>query len=326
MVKGLVSIIVPSYNVEKNIPYCLDSLIAQTYENIEIICVNDGSKDGTADVIEQYAAKDSRIKLINQSNAGVSAARNTGIDAAGGEYLAFVDSDDFVDTRFIGRLLELMTAYSADIARCRIRGNVTSYDYVEPTPENPPAISTRTRHEALEIYYDGVFYGWYADDGAIVSNCLFKSFIFNNLRFDSSIERGEDECMIQMAICEAEKLVYTDERLYFYYVNPQSLSHAEYDEWLTLRRIDKIYGNQQEQFRKKGLYDIASKNAKYACDNFCEVYMSSSDRKAKKCAVKGFKKFYALIDKPAKPLMIFRISPPLYKIIVKLLYKNKKAD
>lgn len=325
MIKGLVSIIVPAYNVEENIPYCLDSLINQTYENIEIICVNDGSSDNTESVIKDYSEKDSRVKLITKENGGVSSARNTGLDAADGEYISFVDSDDFVSERFISRLIELITDYSADIARCRMRGNVTSYDYVEPEPENPPVIKTRTMHEALEIYYDGVFYGWYADDAAIVCNCLFKSEIFNNLRFDSSIERGEDECMIQLAISEAEKLVYTDERLYFYYVNDTSLTHAAYDERLTLRRIDRIYGNQQDCFRKKGLLDIASKNAKYACDNFCEVYISSSDKSIKADAVKGFKKFYSLMDNAPKQLRVFNFSPFLYKVLVKILYKNKKT-
>lgn len=325
MIKGLVSVIVPAYNVENNISFCLDSLINQTYENIEIICVNDGSPDNTESVIKEYTRKDSRVKLISKENGGVSSARNAGLDAVQGEFIAFVDSDDFVSERFVERLMELITDYSADIARCRVRGNVTSYDYVEPEPENPPVVNTRTTHEALEIYYDGVFYGWYADDAAIVCNCLFKSYIFDNLRFDSSIERGEDECMIQLAISEAEKLVYTDERLYFYYVNDTSLTHAAYDEQLTLRRIDRIYGNQQECFRQKGFYDIASKNAKHACDNFCEVYMKSSDRDIKKNAVKGFKKFYSLMDNAPIQLRVFRFSPFIYKILVKIIYKNKKA-
>ena len=323
MVKGLVSIIVPSYNVEKNIPYCLNSLIAQTYENIEIICVNDGSKDGTADVIEKYSEKDSRVKLINQSNAGVSAARNTGIDAAEGEYIAFADSDDFVDRRFIARLLELMTEHSADIARCRGRG-VKDYDYVEPEPENPPVVSERNTKEALEIYYDGVFYGWYADDASVIWNCLYKADILKNIRFDSSIYKGEDDCFIQMALGEAEKVVYTDERLYFYYYNEIGLTHNKSHPDDALKRLASIYGNHRDYFRKKGFSEIGSKSAECACNNFCEIYTDSDNKEEKKQAVKLFKDFYRDIDSPSLRLKLFYYLPRLYKVLIKL--RNKKAD
>ena len=85
---GLISVIVPSYNVEKYISNCLDTILAQTYKNLEIICVNDGSTDGTGDIIAKYSKKDSRIKVISKKNGGLSSARNAGIDAAAGEYIA----------------------------------------------------------------------------------------------------------------------------------------------------------------------------------------------------------------------------------------------
>ena len=95
-----VSIIVPVYNIEKYLAKCLDSLINQTLEDIEIICVNDGSTDNSAEILNEYAQKDCRIKIINQDNAGLSAARNTGINAANGEYIGYVDSDDWIDLNF----------------------------------------------------------------------------------------------------------------------------------------------------------------------------------------------------------------------------------
>lgn len=94
---SLLSVIVPVYNAEPFLPRCLESLIHQTYRNLEIICVNDGSTDGSAAILDEYAAKDSRIKVIHQKNAGVSVARNQGLDAATGEFLTFVDADDWVE-------------------------------------------------------------------------------------------------------------------------------------------------------------------------------------------------------------------------------------
>ena len=96
-----VSVIIPVYNVEKYLPKCLESVTAQTYANLEIICVNDGSPDNSSAILEEYAKKDGRIIIINQENTGLSGARNTGIRAASGEYIVFVDSDDWIDAETV---------------------------------------------------------------------------------------------------------------------------------------------------------------------------------------------------------------------------------
>lgn len=321
MVNDLVSIIVPAYNVEKNIPYCLDSLINQTYKNIEIICVNDGSKDNTKTVIESYVAKDSRIRLISQENSGVSAARNTALDAVNGEYIAFVDSDDYVSETFIERLLELISDYSADIARCRGRG-VKDYDYSEPISDDPPIISERNTREALEVFYDGIFYGWYADDASVIWNCLYRTKVIKLLRFDKNILKGEDECFIQKAIGEAKKIVYTDERLYFYYYNENSLTHTKNDLKESLERIYLIYSSHKNYFIEKGFDDIRSKSCEYACNNICEIYVDANDRNIRKQAKKYFKKFFDFIDNKPIRLVLFRYFPNLYKLIIRLKYKK----
>ena len=104
--QALVSIIIPVYNCEKYITICLDSLINQTYSNIEIILVNDGSNDRSEDVIREFAKNDNRIKLYNQINQGVSVARNTGLDKATGEYIMFVDADDYIELDMVDELIK----------------------------------------------------------------------------------------------------------------------------------------------------------------------------------------------------------------------------
>ena len=111
-----ISVVVPVYNVEAYLERCLDSLINQTLSDIEIICVNDGSTDSSPEKLEEFAKKDSRIKIINQENGGLSAARNTGIEAATGEYIGFVDSDDYVDLDFYEKLYNAATSHNADIS------------------------------------------------------------------------------------------------------------------------------------------------------------------------------------------------------------------
>ena len=111
----LVSIIVPVYNVSKFLPQCMDSLIRQSYHNIEIIAVNDGSTDNSLEILSRYAQKFPQIKIISQANAGLSAARNTGIDASKGEYLCFVDSDDWMDTDTCQKAIEAVQKSNVDI-------------------------------------------------------------------------------------------------------------------------------------------------------------------------------------------------------------------
>lgn len=125
-----VSIIVPVYNIEKYLAKCLDSLINQTLKEIEIICVNDGSTDNSAEILNEYAQKDSRIRIINQENAGLSAARNTGINNANGEYIGYVDSDDWVDLNFYENLYNAAKENNADIAVAGIK-RVGGEDYKE---------------------------------------------------------------------------------------------------------------------------------------------------------------------------------------------------
>lgn len=110
-----ISVIVPVYKVEEFLPQCLDSILAQTLTELEIICVNDGSPDNSLKILEEYAKKDKRIVIINQKNAGLSSARNTGIKAATGEYIGFVDSDDWIEPDFYHNLYQAAKEHNADI-------------------------------------------------------------------------------------------------------------------------------------------------------------------------------------------------------------------
>ena len=114
-----VSVIVPVYNVDKYLEECLDSIVNQTLNDIEIICVNDGSTDGSLKILEDYASKDDRIKIITQENGGLSVARNTGIDVAKGEYLSFVDSDDFIGLEMFDKMYDQAHSQDLDILFCK---------------------------------------------------------------------------------------------------------------------------------------------------------------------------------------------------------------
>jgi glycosyltransferase involved in cell wall biosynthesis len=130
MTNPKISIIVPLYNTERYLQRCFDSLVNQTLKEIEIILVNDGSTDNSSKICDEYAKRDRRIKVIHKENGGVSSARNTGMELASGEFLAFVDSDDYVTKEYIGRMLEYYKIYpDADIVifgQARVIGNKTT--------------------------------------------------------------------------------------------------------------------------------------------------------------------------------------------------------
>ena len=131
MEEKLISVIIPVYNAAEYLPRCLDSILNNTYRNLEIICVNDGSKDSSLEVLNSYAAKDPRVKVIDQENAGVSAARNRGLDEATGEYIAFVDSDDWVHRQYFEVLLTCAVSCDAHIVTCQMP-SVSSEEPMQP--------------------------------------------------------------------------------------------------------------------------------------------------------------------------------------------------
>lgn len=121
-----ISIIIPVYNVEEYLPKCIDSVIGQTYKNLEILLINDGSTDGSGGICDHYALKDSRIRVIHQENKGLAAARNVGIGAATSAYIGFVDSDDWINEDMYAFLYALMHEHQADLAICRLRSHFNS--------------------------------------------------------------------------------------------------------------------------------------------------------------------------------------------------------
>ena len=178
-----VSVIIPVYNVEKYLRQCLDSVTGQTLENIEIICVDDGSDDSSPRILEEYAAKDSRIKVLTQKNAGAGAARNKGLAAAKGRYLSFLDSDDFFEADMLECAYEKITQDAADFVVFQSDQYYTDDDKYKEMPwtlrvkEIPPYTPFSHRQMTDNIFK--VFVGWawdklYDREFVIKNNLLFQ--------------------------------------------------------------------------------------------------------------------------------------------------------
>ncbi|MBR3263655.1 glycosyltransferase family 2 protein [Candidatus Saccharibacteria bacterium] len=207
-----VSIIVPIYDTAKYLPKCLDSIIGQTYQNLEIILVDDGSTDNSGKIADSYAKKDNRINVIHQKNQGQSTARNTGLAMATGEYIGFIDSDDEIKNTFIEKLLSVYSN-NTSLSVCgihykRIRQKTTSNVYINP-------IRARRKNESKTAY---ILY-LLAIDGRMYSsvNKLYRTKIAKKCHFDKTLNFAEDTKYVLDYLKKAKgEIAYVLSPLYIY--------------------------------------------------------------------------------------------------------------
>lgn len=210
-----VSIIVPCYNVAAYVDSCLESLVRQTLRNIEIICINDGSTDETWTHLLRWKEKDSRIILLNQWNAGVSAARNAGLDAARGLYVGFADPDDYMDPEMYSRLFSAALEYDADIVECGNHVFEDSSDRLIEAKRRSPSRHFEENASPDSFFRDSI---WGKMDICVWSKLFRKSMLdAHRLRFNVHLKSGaEDETFRLMAVPHASRLLFIPDCLYYY--------------------------------------------------------------------------------------------------------------
>ena len=221
----LISVIVPIYNVEKYLNRCIDSIIAQTYKNIEIILIDDGSPDNCGAICDEYATKDSRIKVIHKKNGGLSDARNAGIDIAKGKYISFIDSDDFVSRYFIETLYKCLVENNADIS------SLTHGVSFEDGDDDSVKFMNSDNDFSCETVWpdDAIEYMFYQTIPTGVQWRLYKRAIFNELRFPVGY-LYEDVATTYKAFMLAEKIVLIYANAYAYRHRTNSIIRMKYDE------------------------------------------------------------------------------------------------
>ena len=221
-----ISVIVPVYNVEKYLPKCIDSILAQTFTNFELLLINDGSKDSSGTICDEYAAKDSRIRVFHKENGGVSAARNLGLDNAKGEWIAFVDSDDYIDNDFLKVLIENKKEQGVVICGYTLRDY---NDNIKRTKQFENC--TICKHDItndIESFDNILCYGTIC--GKLYSNQIISR---HKLRFDTAIRYHEDHLFYFEYIINIEHLIVVDYTGYNYItrgINTSLSSQATYDD------------------------------------------------------------------------------------------------
>ena len=218
--ESLVSIIVPVYNVEKYLRKCLDSIISQTYKNIEVIIINDGSTDNCENICKEYESKDKRIKLISQNNKGVSAARNLAIKNIAGEYIYFVDSDDYIEVDTIHKMVDIIVKTGSDIVCC-------NYYIEQVTGEKKIGIYNCPKKMKKNEYIDNLLSN--NSISGFLWNKLYKKdfFIESNIRFDEDIKIMEDLLLNLKLSKSIEKVSFIEFPLYHYVQRPNSALNSK---------------------------------------------------------------------------------------------------
>lgn len=222
----MISVIVPIYNVENYIKKCIESICNQTYQDLEILLIDDGSTDLSGKICDIYAQKDTRIIVVHKNHGGVSDARNTGIEKANGEYLAFVDGDDYIHERMYEILMKNLQNTGADISVC-------GFKKIAKSIESDTLISK----EDFEIYEGSdIIYRLWLDNvrTVVLWNKLYRKQIFNNLRYPIG-RYHEDTFIIHRVLAKCKKIVYSNLELYYYVQRSDSIMSV-----LNYKRIDDM--------------------------------------------------------------------------------------
>ena len=315
----LISVIINVCNGEKYINKCLDSVVNQTYKNIEIIIVNDKSTDNTLNIIKSY--KDKRIKIIsNKKNLGLSLSRNIGIDNSTGKYLYFVDVDDFIELDTIEYLYKLIKKYKTKMATCRC---LDIYDYNYKYKNDDERISIFSSEEMLNRVLLTI------DRSGTTWNKLFDKSLFDNIRFEDRIIN--DVVTTYKLVLESKKIVYSNQIKYFYLRHNDSILGKKnpkhsidlYDAAIErYNYIDKLYPDLMENkicllLLIMSLFVMNNKdvNKHLEENNALKLYK-------KLFTSKIFKTNIRFNDKIK--ILLFRVSPKLYRFIIKVYLKIKK--
>lgn len=219
MLKEKVSVIVPIYNTESHLQCCLDSILAQTHDALEIILIDDGSTDRSAEICDSYATRDPRVSVVHKDNRGLSSARNIGIGLATSDYIQFVDSDDLIDLRMTEKMLALIRETDADIAHCGIARFSCPSDLCIHTAHGEAS------SDAIRVFTGAEKFKLLAADypeSVMQMNKLFRKSIFSDLRFPVG-KYHEDEFLIHYEFEKAHSVAATKEHLYFYFQNPNGI-------------------------------------------------------------------------------------------------------
>ena len=242
-----ISIVIPVYNVERYLHKCLNSILAQTYSNLEIICINDGSKDSSLQICQAFAEQDKRIRVIDQENRGLAAVRNRGIQEANHKYIAFIDSDDYVDSDFIEKLYNGLTEQDADICVSNVQYENMDREWclINDLYSNKQVLN---RVETMREFLNPT-----GGLGNYIVNKLYKKELFDGIEFPET-RLFEDAFTMYKILNNVEKAVIVRDTYYHYWI-----------------RNDSITGQYSPESNNFDLLNANKDKAHFVCEHYAEL-------------------------------------------------------
>lgn len=304
----LVSIIIPVYNVELYLERCIHSVIIQTYHNLEIILVDDGSPDRCGEICECLAQKDSRIKVYHKSNGGLSDARNYGMNRAHGTYITFIDSDDYIAPNYIEYLLDLLMKYNADISCCCMTNtteDTVAYGINNKIPQEQLLTGKEACRELLGSLYYVLVTAW---------GKLYKSEIVKKYCFPIG-KKHEDEATTCKYYYTANKVIVGNYCLYAYYQNSNSIMHTN----SKFLNIDAIWTQEHrakffEEHNEKSLAQAAWDKLFYYCLYDSINHQGRCNQFLRNLAIRN-----KLSRRTKFELRLFNMSPWIFDMYLKMI-------
>lgn len=320
MEKEKISIVVPVYKVEKYLDQCISSLVNQSYHNIEIILVDDGSPDNCPQICEDWKKKDSRIMVIHKKNGGLSDARNVGLCSATGELICFVDSDDFVEKDYIKKLYSALRENKADIAQCGIKKINNNFEIIDQIHYSENGIKTTE-----EMIFDS--FNSNKIDNIVAWNRLYRKKIFDNILFPVG-KIHEDQYTTYKLFYKVENVAIVSDCLYNYRIVDNSIMNSRYN----IKRLDILSALEEkiEFFKNKKEEEFFYLTIIVYMHALRENYFNlrryiDNSKDLQKEILKKYKKNYQMLKKYSKLNLkdkfkntIFYYSPFLFNFIKKL--------
>jgi len=326
--QSLISVIIPVYNIEAYINKCVESVVNQTYKNLEIILVDDGSTDNCPEMCEEWAEKDNRIKVVHKQNGGLSSARNAGMDNMHGEYVVFIDGDDYIENNMIDVMYANIMKDNYDICVCNYSFVDKNYHFISSSNYKNAVLTDE--QIMLEFLKTSLFNPWYA------WNKLYKCSIIKkyNFRYDEAIKWGEDYPFNYMYFKVIDKMISIDDALYNYLTEREgsityTITSEQINRWKFHKQIVFSEKNNQNNYviaftqYASILANIAreivrTNNKAFMNKQFKEIVNEI------KINYNDFMKLENLNKSVRFEIKLIHFSPVLFKILYRLLISLKK--
>ena len=320
--RPIISIIVPIYNVESYLERCIESILNQSFKEFELILVNDGSTDSCKDICNEYKKRDSRIVVVNKKNEGVSSARNLGLDLAKGEYIGFIDPDDFINKDMYKILFDTIQANNSDMVICDYykvnEDDINKFRNLKCNCENIKIKNLNNLESIDNLFLTGekFIFAW---------NKLYKRDLFSDLRYEQG-RIYEDEYLAHRILYKCKKVSVIEVKMYYYVQRKGSIVNSPF----TVRKFDKVYAikDRVDFLREKNLTYLEDKAEKTFIDYFVWNYFVAYQRLENieselKILKKMFNRvFFKSLDnkfislKEKLTLVLLYLSPKLYNKLI----------